>query len=59
LGYQKKDIERIELISRESNLRAIQLYKSLGFKIEGRLENRIKTSAGELISDIPMAWQRP
>lgn len=53
------DISRVELISRESNQKAIQFYQSLGFKIEGKFENRIRTSSGELISDIPMAWSRP
>lgn len=50
------DISRVELISRESNQKAIKFYQSLGFKIEGRFEKRIKTSSGEFISDIPMAW---
>ena len=36
------EIQRVELIARESNQRAIQFYESLGFRIEGRLENRIK-----------------
>lgn len=50
------DISRVELISRESNQKAIKFYQSLGFKIEGKFENRIKTSSGKFIADIPMAW---
>jgi len=53
------DIGKVELITRESNTRAITLYQSLGFRIEGRLEMRIKTSAGSYEADIPMGWQNP
>ena len=52
----KKDVLRVELIVRESNLKAIEFYKSLGFKIEGRLEKRIKNPSGSFEADIPMAW---
>lgn len=52
------DILRVELIARESNARALRLYESLGFRVEGRLEGRIRTSAGERVADIPMAWHR-
>ena len=58
VGKNMPHIGRVELISRESNLKAIQLYQSLGFKIEGRLEMRIK-SQGQYEADIPMAWQNP
>lgn len=53
---KRPDILRVELICRESNQRAIGLYQSLGFRIEGRLERRITNSHGDLESDIPMAW---
>lgn len=53
------DIGKVELITRESNLKAIALYESLGFAIEGRLEMRIKTSHGTYEADIPMGWQNP
>jgi ribosomal protein S18 acetylase RimI-like enzyme len=55
----KTDIGKIELISRESNRRAIALYQSLGFRIEGRLEMRIRTRDGNYEADIPMGWQNP
>lgn len=59
VARQYPNIGRVELITRESNQRAIHLYQSLGFRIEGRLEMRIKTSAGHYEADIPMAWQNP
>jgi ribosomal protein S18 acetylase RimI-like enzyme len=55
----RKDIYRVELIVRESNKRAIHLYEKLGFKIEGRLDNRIKTNENSFEADIPMAWFNP
>lgn len=54
-----RDIMRIELISRESNKKAIHLYLTLGFKIEGRFEKRIKHPDGDFEADIPMAWINP
>jgi ribosomal protein S18 acetylase RimI-like enzyme len=53
------DIGRVELFTRESNARAIGLYQSLGFSIEGRLEMRIKTPDGNYEADIAMGWQNP
>lgn len=55
----RPDILRVELISRESNLRAIQFYESLGFKQEGRFEQRIDRGDGTFEADIPMAWINP
>jgi ribosomal protein S18 acetylase RimI-like enzyme len=49
------EIARIELIARESNP-AIKLYEKLGFKKEGRFENRVRGINGGLEADIPMAW---
>jgi len=49
---------RIELKSRETNSRAIAMYESLGFRREGRMENRIRLIDGSLDADIPMAWHR-
>ncbi|MGK7946352.1 MAG: N-acetyltransferase family protein [Microcystaceae cyanobacterium] len=51
-------ILRVELIACESSQKAIHLYEQLGFKIEGRLENRIMNKDGSLEADIPMAWMR-
>lgn len=52
----RQDILRIELIARESNLKAISLYECLGFEKEGKLKNRIKVSDTVFESDIPMGW---
>lgn len=47
-------IRRIELIARESNGKAIELYQRLGFVIEGKLIGRINGING-FEADIPMA----
>jgi ribosomal protein S18 acetylase RimI-like enzyme len=59
IATNRPDIGKVELIARESNLKAITLYQSLGFRIEGRFEMRIKTTAGTYEADIPMGWQNP
>jgi putative acetyltransferase len=59
VGLNRHDIGRVELVARESNTKAIKLYQSLGFMIEGRLEMRIKTADGNYEADIPMGWQNP
>lgn len=55
IATHRPDILRVELITKESNSRAIALYQKVGFVIEGRFENRIN-SKGVLEADIPMAW---
>lgn len=55
----RKDILRVELIARESNIKAIKMYENLGFSTEGRLERRIKNSDGTFEADMPMAWFNP
>ncbi len=47
-------IRRIELACRESNARAIALYESLGFKIEGRLTGRVYDPTGFYEDDLMM-----
>lgn len=54
----RMDILRVELIARESNKKAIEFYQKLGFKIEGRFVDRIRSVDGGFESDIPMAWHR-
>jgi len=56
IQFNRPDILRVELIARESNSKAIQLYEKLGFKIEGRFENRINNGNNSFEADIPMAW---
>jgi len=55
---ERPEIRRVELIARESNQKAIALYQRLGFQIEGRLANRIRSVDGGYEADIPMAWTR-
>lgn len=55
---QMPHVLRVELKSRESNARAILMYESLGFRKEGRMDNRIRLADGSLDADIPMAWHR-
>lgn len=59
VGLHRPDIGKVELIARETNTKAIALYQSMGFRIEGRLEMRIKTTDGLYEADIPMGWQNP
>ncbi len=59
IGLNRPDIGRVELIARESNVRAINFYKSFGFLIDGRLEMRIRTPKGNYEADIPMSWRNP
>ena len=59
IGLNRPDIGKVELIARESNIKAIKFYQSFGFLIEGRMEMRIKTPEGNYEADIPMGWQNP
>lgn len=47
-------IRRIELGCRESNARAIRLYRSLGFVLEGRLKGRVYDPEGYYEDDLLM-----
>jgi ribosomal protein S18 acetylase RimI-like enzyme len=49
-------ILRVELDTRDGNERAITLYQSVGFVIEGRLRNRDKMADGRFFDDLPMGW---
>jgi RimJ/RimL family protein N-acetyltransferase len=53
---ERPDISRVELVAQESNSKAINFYKKMGFIPEGRFENRIKLNSGNYEADIPMAW---
>ncbi|MEO8472893.1 MAG: N-acetyltransferase [Chryseolinea sp.] len=59
IGRNRTDIGKVELIAREGNQIALALYQSLGFRIEGRLEMRIRTPDHNYEADIPMGWQNP
>ena len=54
----RPDIQRVELISRESNRKAILFYESLGFRQEGELVSRIRDNDGSIEYDNTMAWTR-
>ena len=43
-----KDIIRVELLTGESNKRAIAFYQSIGFSIEGRMPNRYRLGPADL-----------
>jgi ribosomal protein S18 acetylase RimI-like enzyme len=55
----RPDILRVELFVQESNERAIELYKKIGFIPEGRFQKRIPGKENILEADIPMAWFNP
>jgi ribosomal protein S18 acetylase RimI-like enzyme len=38
---ERPEVQRAELIARESNIRALAFYEKLGFRVEGRLKKRI------------------
>jgi ribosomal protein S18 acetylase RimI-like enzyme len=54
----RSNILRVELFVRQSNLKAIAFYQSLGFEIEGHFQQRVRRPDGDLEADIPMAWIR-
>jgi putative acetyltransferase len=56
--HQRPEIRRVELIARESNRKAIDLYRNLGFVEEGRLVDRIQGDGGGFEADVAMAWIR-
>lgn len=59
IRLNRTDIYRVELICRESNVKAIVFYEKLGFVKEGRFEGRIKSHSHGFEADIPMAWFNP
>ncbi len=52
------EIQRIELNVRQTNQRAIDIYKSVGFVVEGVMKNRLLDSNSKLSDDTFMAWYR-
>jgi ribosomal protein S18 acetylase RimI-like enzyme len=59
VARSRTDIGKVELVAREGNQVALALYQSLGFRIEGRMEMRIRTPDHNYEADIPMGWQNP
>jgi RimJ/RimL family protein N-acetyltransferase len=52
---RSRRVEKIELLVRSSNVRAIRLYRSFGFLEEGRLQKAIKLEHGRYVDDLAMA----
>ncbi len=46
---------KVELLVRSSNTPAIQLYRTLGFKDEGRHIDRVKLADGRFVDDLAMS----
>jgi ribosomal protein S18 acetylase RimI-like enzyme len=59
IDASRPDVLRVELIVRESNVKAIAFYESIGFRREGSFEKRIRRPNGEFETDIPMGWLKP
>jgi ribosomal protein S18 acetylase RimI-like enzyme len=53
------EVLRVELIAKESNHTALNLYRSLGFLEEGRMAKRIKRPDGSFEDDVLMVWMNP
>jgi ribosomal protein S18 acetylase RimI-like enzyme len=51
-------VEKIALLVRATNSRAIHLYRSCGFVEDGRLEKVLKLADGQYIDDLSMAWHK-
>jgi len=49
-------IEKLELLVRATNERAIRLYSKLGFIEEGRFLKRVRLPNGKYVDDLAMAW---
>lgn len=48
-------IERVELLCRHGNARAVRLYRRLGFVVEGRFPGRVRLPDGTIEDDLAMA----
>lgn len=49
-------VQKVELLVRAPNEKAIRLYKKVGFAEEGRLKKRVRLPDGQFIDDVAMAW---
>ncbi len=56
--FEMPDISRIELYTREHNLRNVKFYERMGFVNEGRQQNKIFVSTGQFETPLHMAWLR-
>jgi RimJ/RimL family protein N-acetyltransferase len=53
---QAPQLQKIELLVRATNERAIRLYLRLGFVEEGRFRKRVCLGNGGFVDDLAMAW---
>jgi RimJ/RimL family protein N-acetyltransferase len=53
--FTELDLNKVSLEVLETNLRAIHLYKKLGFVIEGVKREEVKTSSGDYVDSIVMS----
>ncbi len=53
---QASHLQKIELLVRATNERAVRLYSKLGFIEEGRLRKRVHLVNGGFVDDLAMAW---
>jgi putative acetyltransferase len=56
ISSSRPDILRVELVTSESYKKALSLYASIGFVVEGRMEKRIGFPGKAIEADMPMAW---
>ena len=49
------DVHKIELLVRSTNLPAVGLYERAGFRVEGRLVDRVRRTDGTFVDDLAMA----
>jgi len=59
IGRSKLEVGKVEIVIKESNRVALQLFQSMGFLIEGRWEMRVKNADGSYEAEIPMGWTNP
>jgi ribosomal protein S18 acetylase RimI-like enzyme len=52
----QRDIRKIELRVRSTNVAAVGLYGRLGFVEEGRFKDRVLLPDGQFVDDLAMAW---
>ena len=52
------DVTRVELVTSETNHRALRLYEGMGFQREGRMPGRVTWPDCRVDADIPLAWLR-
>lgn len=51
-----RNLRKVELMVRASNARARRLYENFGFRVEGRLKQRVCLPDGSFVDDLSMAW---